>query len=115
MTRNPVPEDLKNFVPATFELTLAAMIYAAPFGVPLGILAAIRQNSWADHLSRFLALIGTSVPVFWLGLLMLYLFSHRFGWAAGFRAGWTSAWTPRRRSPVSSWSMPRWRASGTFS
>jgi peptide/nickel transport system permease protein len=83
MTRNPVTEDLKDFVPATFELTLAAMIYAALFGVPLGIVAAIKQNSWADHLSRFLALIGTSVPVFWLGLLMLYLFSHRFGWAPG--------------------------------
>jgi peptide/nickel transport system permease protein len=83
MTRNPVSEDLKNFVPATFELTAFAMIYATLIGVPLGIVAAIRHNRWPDHLSRFIALIGTSVPVFWLGLLMLYVFSNRLRWLPG--------------------------------
>lgn len=83
MTRNPVTEDLKDFVPATFELTLFAMIYATLIGVPLGILAAVKQNRWPDHLSRFVSLIGTSVPVFWLGLLMLFVFFNQLRWLPG--------------------------------
>ena len=76
-TRRPVADDLRKFVPATIELTLGAMTYAILLGIPLGIVAAIFQNRWPDHVARFLALIGTSVPVFWLGLLFLYLFYHR--------------------------------------
>jgi peptide/nickel transport system permease protein len=83
MTRNPVSEDLKDFIPATFELTLFAMFYATILGVPLGIIAAIRHNRWPDHISRFIALIGTSVPVFWLGLLMLFLFFTKLHWLPG--------------------------------
>jgi peptide/nickel transport system permease protein len=83
MTRNPVTEDLKEFVPATFELTLASMLFAALLGVPLGIIAAVRHNRWPDHLSRFIALIGTSVPVFWLGYLMLYVFARQLEWLPG--------------------------------
>lgn len=83
MTRKPVLEDLKNFVPATFELTVFAMAYATLIGLPLGILSAIRHNKWVDHLSRFISLLGTSVPVFWLGLLLLYLFFFRLSWFPG--------------------------------
>ena len=82
-TRQPVAEDLQQFVPATIELTMAAMIFAIAIGVPLGIVAAVRQNSWPDHLTRFIALIGTSVPVFWLGLLFLYVFFYRLRWLPG--------------------------------
>jgi peptide/nickel transport system permease protein len=79
-TRRPVNEELRRFVPATIELTLAAMLFALGVGVPLGILAAIRQNRWPDSLARFIALLGTSVPVFWLGLLVAYVFSYRLQW-----------------------------------
>ncbi len=82
-TRQPVVEDLQQFVPATIELTIAAMIFAITVGVPLGIIAAVRQNRWPDHLTRFIALIGTSVPVFWLGLLFLYVFFYRLRWLPG--------------------------------
>ncbi len=82
-TRQPVVEDLQQFVPATIELTVAAMIFAITVGVPLGIIAAVRQNRWPDHLTRFIALIGTSVPVFWLGLLFLYVFFYRLRWLPG--------------------------------
>jgi peptide/nickel transport system permease protein len=82
-TRRPVADDLRKFVPATIELTLGAMTYAIVLGIPLGIVAAIRQNRWPDHLARFAALIGTSVPVFWLGLLFLFLFYHKLGWLPG--------------------------------
>jgi peptide/nickel transport system permease protein len=79
-TRKPVSGELQRYVPATIELSLGAMSFAILFGVPLGILAAIRQNRWADHAARFIALLGTSVPVFWLGLLLAYVFSFELRW-----------------------------------
>ncbi len=82
-TRRPVTTDLRQFVPGTVELTFAAMIYAVAIGVPLGIVGAIRHNRWPDHVARFMALIGTSVPVFWLALLMLYVFFFRLHWLPG--------------------------------
>jgi len=82
-TRNAVTADLRQFVPATLELTLYAMLLALALGVPLGITAAIFQNRWPDYLARFVALLGTSIPVFWLGLLFLYLFFYQLQWLPG--------------------------------
>jgi peptide/nickel transport system permease protein len=79
-TRQPVAEELRRFVPATIELTLAAMLFAVGVGIPLGIVAAVRQNRWPDSFARFVALLGTSVPVFWLGLLVAYVFAYRLQW-----------------------------------
>lgn len=76
-TRRPVVEDLRQFIPGTIELAIAAMLFAVILGIPLGIVGAIKQDRWPDHLARFVALIGTSVPVFWLGLLMLYFFFYK--------------------------------------
>lgn len=73
-TQRPVRDDLAQFLPATLELTLAAMFFAVLIGVPLGVLAAIYRDRWVDHMARFLALIGVSIPVFWLGLLLLNAF-----------------------------------------
>src|SRR4051812_1920714 len=82
-TRRPVMTDLRQYVPGTMELAIFSMIYSVGVGIPLGIIAAIRYNRWPDHLSRFIALIGTSVPVFWLGLLALYVFFYRLQWLPG--------------------------------
>jgi len=82
-TRRPVVEDLRQFVPGTIELAIAAMLFAIVLGIPLGIVGAIKQDRWPDHLARFIALIGTSVPVFWLGLLMLYFFFYKLHWLPG--------------------------------
>jgi peptide/nickel transport system permease protein len=82
-TRRPVMTDLRQFVPGTFELALAALLFAIVVGVPLGIIGAIQYNRWPDHVARFVALIGTSIPVFWLGLLLLYVFFYRLGWLPG--------------------------------
>lgn len=81
--RRPVADELRQRVPATVELTLAAMGFAILIGVPLGIVSAVRQDRWPDHGARFLTLIGTSVPVFWLGLLLLYVFFYRLHWLPG--------------------------------
>ncbi len=82
-TRRPVSAELKQRVPATIELTLFAMAFAILVGTPLGILSAIRHDRWPDHAARFVTLIGTSVPVFWLGLLLLYVFFYRLQWLPG--------------------------------
>jgi peptide/nickel transport system permease protein len=82
-SRRPVMTDLRQYVPATIELSIFAMAYALLVGVPLGLVAAIRVNRWPDTAARFIALLGTSVPVFWLGLLLLYVFFYRLGWVPG--------------------------------
>ncbi|RTH03369.1 peptide ABC transporter permease [Thermus scotoductus] len=76
----PVAEELKRRWPATFELALAATLVAVVFGIPVGILAAVRKNSLLDTLSMSLSLVGVSMPVFWLGLLLVYLFAVNLHW-----------------------------------
>jgi peptide/nickel transport system permease protein len=81
--RTPVADELRQRVPATIELALFAMMFAIVVGVPLGIVSALRHERWPDHLARFITLIGTSMPVFWLGLLFLYVFFYRLQWLPG--------------------------------
>lgn len=76
----PVAEELKRRWPATFELALAATLVAVALGIPVGILAAVRKNSLLDTLSMSLSLVGVSMPVFWLGLLLVYLFAVNLHW-----------------------------------
>lgn len=85
-TRKPVSEELGTYIPKTIELTLGAMLFAMGVGLPLGIISAIRPNRWQDAFARFLSLIGTAMPVFWLGLLMTYLISFKLRWLP--RAGY---------------------------
>jgi ABC-type dipeptide/oligopeptide/nickel transport system permease component len=79
-TSQPVLDDLTSRFPATFELTLYAMLVAIIVGVPLGIAAAVRANSWVDHLSRVVAVIGIALPVFWLSLTFVYIFFFKLHW-----------------------------------
>jgi peptide/nickel transport system permease protein len=76
-TRRSVAGELGKFIPATIELSIGAMIFAMGVGVPLGIVSAVRQNKWQDVLARFFSLVGTAMPVFWLGLLLSYLVSYQ--------------------------------------
>lgn len=79
-THQPVTEMIFAVLPSTFELTLAAMLIAVVIGVTLGVVAAVRQNTWLDSASILLASLGVSMPIFWLGLLLIYLFSIQLGW-----------------------------------
>jgi peptide/nickel transport system permease protein len=82
-TRRPVADDLQEFLPATIELGGAAWLVALALGLPAGILSAIFKDRIFDHLSRIAALIGASMPVFWLGLLLLGYFYFRLRWFPG--------------------------------
>lgn len=83
LTRHLVTADIARFLPATLELATAATALGVALGIPLGVLAASRQDSWLDHIIRIIGLLGYSVPVFWLGLMALLLFYAELGWAAG--------------------------------
>ncbi|KGX92960.1 glutathione ABC transporter permease [Pontibacillus halophilus JSM 076056 = DSM 19796] len=76
----PVIDMIKErFIP-TLTLTLASMFWALLFGLLIGVIAAVKRNKWQDHLSMFLAVSGVSIPSFWLGLVLIQVFSVQLGW-----------------------------------
>ncbi len=80
-TNTPVTEDLAQRLPASLELSIAGLLLAIAMGVPLGIVAAVRHNRAADHLARLFSIGALSVPVFWTGLVGIYIFSYGLRWA----------------------------------
>jgi peptide/nickel transport system permease protein len=79
-SHRPVLEMIGEQAWSTVQLALAAMIVAVTMGVILGTISALRQNSWVDTLSMLVALFGVSMPSFWFGLILIYIFSLRLGW-----------------------------------
>ncbi len=79
----PVTSDLNDFFPATLELTLASVLICFSIGIPLGIISAVRRNKLTDHLIRIFSVCGVSMPVFWLGLMLLLVFYRNLGWLPG--------------------------------
>ena len=75
-----VGRELLERFPATIELALAALAIALAVGVPLGVLAAVRRNSWIDYLATSGSLLGVSMPIFWLGLVLMMIFAAGLGW-----------------------------------
>jgi peptide/nickel transport system permease protein len=82
-TRRPVADDLRDFFPATLELSLAALLVSLFIGIPLGIVAALQRNNWLDAAARLFALIGGSMPIFYVGLLGLGFFYRTLRWLPG--------------------------------
>lgn len=80
-TGQSVVEDFSTRFPATVELGLAALLIALLIGVPLGIVSATQRDRPVDHVSRVLSLVGSSMPVFWVGLLVIFFFYGQLGWA----------------------------------
>ena len=80
-TGQPVLTDLANRLPASLELTLVALTLACLVAVPLGALAATRPNTWVDHLCRVLVTAGVSMPTFFTGVVLIYVFYYILGWA----------------------------------
>jgi len=80
-TGRPVLEELLTRLPASLELTLIGLGFAVMIAVPLGVLAATRPDSWIDHLCRLLVTAGVSLPTFFTGLFLVYIFYYLLGWA----------------------------------
>ena len=83
ITRQPVLGELWSYIPATLELMLMAMVLSIVVGVPLGVLTALRRDTWVDNLGRGLAILGISAPTFWLGLMLMLLLYAELGWLPG--------------------------------
>ncbi|MGM3175065.1 ABC transporter permease [Dickeya lacustris] len=82
-TGQPVLQDLLRTFPATFELASCAIVIGFIGGITLALISALKPGGVLDHLMRFIALIGYSVPVFWISLLCLWLFYAHWNWSAG--------------------------------
>lgn len=86
-TRQPVTTVLADRMWPTAQLAFAAMLFAIVFGVPLGFIAALRPGSWIDTISMVSAVSGLSLPKFWLGLMLMYVFALVLGWLPSFGYG----------------------------
>jgi peptide/nickel transport system permease protein len=83
MTAQPVADDILRFFPATLELATVATLLGIFVGIPMGVLAAVNQGRWPDHVVRIISLIGYSAPIFWLGMIALLVFYANLGWVVG--------------------------------
>jgi peptide/nickel transport system permease protein len=79
-TRRPITEEIRRRFPATVELALAAGLFSILLGLPLGFLAAKRHGGLLDHASLLASLLGISIPVFFLGIVLKYVFAVKLGW-----------------------------------
>ncbi len=79
-TRQPITAEVWPYLAATIELAFFAMILAVVIGMNAGIISAWFQNSWFDYIAMVIALIGVSMPIFWLGLMEQWTFSINLGW-----------------------------------
>jgi peptide/nickel transport system permease protein len=77
--RRPVTDEIMELFPSTIQLALTALALSGALGVSLGVVAAVRQNSWTDVGAMMLARLGVSMPSFWLGLLLIFVFSLHLG------------------------------------
>ena len=75
-----ITEEIMTRIPYTLRLSLAALSFSLLLAVPVGIIAAVKRNTWVDRLSMFIALIGISIPVMWAGILLVLFFSPYLGW-----------------------------------
>ncbi len=88
MTKTPVSKDLVQRIPITFHIGILAFIIGTIIGIPLGIVSAVRRGTWLDTLVTALANIGITVPTFWLGIMLIWLFAVHFHWLP--TSGYTS-------------------------
>ncbi len=89
LSNRPVTAEIGDVFPHTLRLTLAAMVLAVVLGIASGVISAIRPGGWMDAGVRLLSLIGLSMPIFWLGLVLIYVFAY---YLRLFPVGGTGTW-----------------------
>jgi peptide/nickel transport system permease protein len=92
VSEKPAIDEILPRIPVTAKLAALALIFSVLFGVPLGVLSAVRQNTALDYVLRVISLSGLSLPSFWLGLLILMAFVHFLGWIPIYRSNTGSIW-----------------------
>lgn len=79
-TQRPVLLEIQKRLPATLELTLATLFFSLVFGIPLGVIAALKKDTGVDKVLLIVGMLGLSMPAFWLGPLLIWLFALKFDW-----------------------------------
>jgi peptide/nickel transport system permease protein len=99
MTKTPITKDLAKRIPITAHIGILAFIVGTIIGIPLGIISAIRRGTWMDTLVSTLANIGITVPTFWLGIMLIWLFAIHFRWlpVMGYTSPFTDFWLSTKR------------------
>jgi peptide/nickel transport system permease protein len=99
LNRSPVMEEILRRIPITAYLGILAFIVATIIGIPAGVLCAIRRGSWLDNFVTTLANIGITVPVFWLGIILIYVFALYFKWlpVMGYTSPFENFWLSIRQ------------------
>jgi peptide/nickel transport system permease protein len=92
VSEKPAIEEILPRIPVTAKLALLALVFSTLFGVPLGVVSAVRQNTPLDYVLRIISLSGLSLPSFWLGLLILMAFVHFLGWIPIYKSNPASIW-----------------------
>jgi peptide/nickel transport system permease protein len=92
VSEKPAIEEILPRIPVTAKLAVLALVFSVLFGVPLGVISAVRQNTPLDYALRVISLSGLSLPSFWLGLLILMAFVHWFGWIPIYRSSPDNLW-----------------------
>lgn len=89
-TKQPVIDEILIRFPTTIKLAVLSILLAIIIGIPLGVIAAVKRSTLIDNLSMTISLLGVSIPQFWLGLMLMYLFAAVLGWlpASGVNLGW---------------------------
>jgi len=77
-TRHLVWEDIKLFLPATFELVFVSISFSIVFGILFGVLSAVYRDKWVDHSARFFSVTGVAIPMFWMGIMLQLLLAAKF-------------------------------------
>lgn len=95
ITNQPVAEQIAALFPYTLELAVFSLLIGAAIGIPLGVLTAVKRDTWVDYLGRVFALSGFSFPAFYLGILLLLLFSLKLEWLPIVHAFETHTWSER--------------------
>jgi peptide/nickel transport system permease protein len=92
VSEKPAIDEILPRIPVTAKLAVLALVFSVLFGVPLGVLSAVRQNTAFDYVLRVVSLTGLSLPSFWLGLLILMAFVHWFGWIPIYKSTPDNPW-----------------------
>lgn len=92
VSEKPALDEILPRIPITAKLACLALFFSALIGIPLGVISAVKQNSFIDYFLRVVSLSGLSLPSFWLGLLILMGFVHWFGWIPIYSNAPTSIW-----------------------
>jgi len=99
LTRSPVSNEIIRRLPITLHVGLTAYLFGLIIGIPAGILCAVRRGKWIDTLVTTISNLGITIPTFWLGLMMIYLFSLNLHWlpVQGYTSPFTDFWMGTRQ------------------